>query len=185
MPNYCQNKLEVTHKDPAMLNKLVAAFNKKKVADAFHPEPDWGEIIRQEKLAKMKADAASPKASHALIEMLDLDIDIEEELAIDHRWYDWRIVHWGTKWDFGGSTHKDENGKLTFHFDTAWTPPLGVYEKLVRAGFTVKAFYNEDGVGFCGIYAGDSREIYKNEYSGKELEEIKEPGLIKFLAEKS
>lgn len=50
-------------------------------------------------------------------------------------WYDWRCDHWGTKWpacDVIMEEGADKNGvpTLSFEFDTAWSAPFPVIEKL-------------------------------------------------------
>ena len=68
-------------------------------------------------------------------------------------WYDWRLEHWGTKWDIYNATceRMDEN-TLVLSFDTAWSPPIPVYDKLVDMGFEVNARYLDEGWGYIGEY---------------------------------
>ena len=77
----------------------------------------------------------------------------------DGQWYDWCINNWGTKWDIGAED--DENRGLkatvvgnqaTMTFDSAWAPPIGLYEKLHELGFSVEATYFEPGMAFCGVW---------------------------------
>ena len=53
----------------------------------------------------------------------------------DDRWYDWRITNWGTKWDADldglADTLSQDESSLSLSFDTAWSPPIGVYQKLI------------------------------------------------------
>lgn len=48
-------------------------------------------------------------------------------------WYEWCIGNWGTKW---GAYHlylvQDDPGHLEFKFDTAWSPPTPIFEKLAE-----------------------------------------------------
>jgi hypothetical protein len=37
-------------------------------------------------------------------------------------------------------------------FDSAWSPPVYAYEKLVAMGFGVEAMYYEGGMGYAGVY---------------------------------
>ena len=73
----------------------------------------------------------------------------------DADWYDWNVVHWGTKWDIGnekcGQPVRDGN-RIMVSFDSGWAPPLGLYEKLMEIGFNVHASYFEPGLGFCGTW---------------------------------
>jgi hypothetical protein len=41
-------------------------------------------------------------------------------------WYDWSVANWGTKWNAYETQHNDH-----LQFDTAWSAPLPVIEKLV------------------------------------------------------
>jgi len=74
-------------------------------------------------------------------------------------WYDWNIENWGTKWDIGsdnGEVHGLNptvvDNEATMSFDSAWSPPIGLYEELDRLGFMVDASYFEPGIGYCGIW---------------------------------
>jgi hypothetical protein len=63
----------------------------------------------------------------------------EEAIAVQREtgfydWYDWRIANWGTKWNsYHFQIDDDErDGVLSFHFDTAWSFPSPIFEKLAR-----------------------------------------------------
>ena len=73
-------------------------------------------------------------------------------------WYDFCVNRWGTKWDFGGDggADVDDDGEcLTISFDSAWSPPTGIYEALTKQGFVVEACYYESGMAFCGMYTSE------------------------------
>jgi len=80
-------------------------------------------------------------------------------------WYDWNIANWGTKWDVGeegsdvGYTEGDTTVGLSF--DSAWSPPIQFYDKMEELGFTVKAYYYEPGMAFCGCYVDGGDEHYE------------------------
>ena len=123
MPNWCLNKLTVEHDDPAMLDRFVQAYNAGTVCNEFIPMP---------------AD-------------------------IGDGWFEWCVDNWGTKWDIGadvGTEREEYHGlkatvvgnQANCSFDSAWSPPMGLYEKLVELGYNVKASYFEPGMAFCGIY---------------------------------
>jgi len=47
------------------------------------------------------------------------------------KWYEWACKHWGTKWnasDFYVSI--DERERFECRFDTAWSPPVPIWEKM-------------------------------------------------------
>lgn len=106
----------------------------------------------------------------------------------------WRICYWGTKWDFGeetfGRAAESVHGVVRLDFDTANTPPLGIYLELLRQGFEVEAMYCEMGQQFLGrvdgddirhftIVSGDIRQI--REHVDPDL--IAEFGLEEFFEE--
>jgi hypothetical protein len=70
-------------------------------------------------------------------------------------WYDYCVNEWGTKWDVGeqGASDIHPDGKMlhTF-FDSAWSPPVVAYEKLMELGFGVEAMYYEGGMGYAGTF---------------------------------
>jgi hypothetical protein len=81
-------------------------------------------------------------------------------------WYDFAISEWGCKWDIsnGGDDYKikkvDNGYSVTLYFDTAWSPPINFYDKLVELEFEVDAMYYEPGVNFCGHYYDGNDDIY-------------------------
>jgi len=47
-------------------------------------------------------------------------------------WYEWRCEHWGTKWNACNAEVSDNgDGSLHVKFDTAWSFPFPIFEKLV------------------------------------------------------
>ena len=84
-------------------------------------------------------------------------------------WYDWCINNWGTKWDIGAGDHYGlkatvVGNQVSCSFDSAWSPPIALYEKLVELGYNVKASYFEPGMAYCGIW--DNGMDNYIEYSG-------------------
>ena len=76
---------------------------------------------------------------------------------IGEGWYNFCVNKWGTKWDFGGAGHHGLDAtrvgnQASCTFDSAWAPPVGLYEKLVELGYNVKASYWEPGMAFCGTW---------------------------------
>lgn len=97
-------------------------------------------------------------------EFLPMPVDIGDG------WYDWCINNWGTKWDVGADegTEKEERyglkatvvgNEASCSFDSAWSPPIGLYKELVLRGFRVIASYFEPGMGYCGIWK-DGDDLY-------------------------
>lgn len=67
---------------------------------------------------------------------------------------------WGTKWDASGHDIDERDGGVFLLFDTAWTPPIAFYEKLVEMGFSITAYYYEPGCAFCGIFTNANGDEY-------------------------
>lgn len=47
-------------------------------------------------------------------------------------WYDWACANWGTKWNACDPTEfeKMDDGRISIQFDTAWSVPWPIVEKL-------------------------------------------------------
>jgi hypothetical protein len=66
----------------------------------------------------------------------DHSLPMEEQLMFKgDNWYDWNVTNWGTKWDVAVSDNEqypetelineeDWSDRLTYSFNTAWSPPL-------------------------------------------------------------
>ena len=75
--------------------------------------------------------------------------------------YDKSLEGWGTKWDVDPfHCDLDEDAKvLSVSFDSAWAPPINLYNFLQSKNFVVYATYYEPGMGFAGVYSnGENRE---------------------------
>jgi hypothetical protein len=142
MPNWCGNTLTITHKDPAMIIRAKAAFAEGRLLEEFIPIP-----------AALKGTTSPNRESTA------------DELRAQcgyADWYDFCVNEWGTKWDIGDGqgiqTWTDND--LVVYFDSAWSPPIAAYEKLLDLGFTVYATYYEPGSAFAGIFEDGLDDYY-------------------------
>ena len=155
MPNWCNNTVEINHKDPAKMEALVAAVNEGKFFNHVIPVPESLAIV-----AGRVGEDTDPK---------QIDLEAQEKLnEAQHgykNWYDFCVNEWGTKWDTEAyepveyDSEHDKNG-VTFGFDSAWAPPCGVYEELMAKGYTVRAYYYEPGMAFAGIYDENGDDCY-------------------------
>jgi hypothetical protein len=79
----------------------------------------------------------------------------------EDNWYDWNISNWGTKWDASIIDWcRDSENELTIYCDTAWSPPITLYEYLTEEGWEVDAYYHESGMGFVGKWNSDGGDDY-------------------------
>ena len=140
MPNWCLNNLTVEHSDSGMVDRFERAYNAGKACNEFIPVP--------------------------------------EDYYDNGKWYDFCVNNWGTKWDIGadiGTDREEWHGlkatrvgnQVSTTFDSAWAPPVGLYNKLVELGYNVKASYFESGMAFCGIW--DNGEDHYIEYTSKDM----------------
>ena len=104
---------------------------------------------------------------------------VVDESKLD--WYFWRRTNWGTKWDAGGDDftceileHEPEPC-IQCYFDTAWTPPLPIYQRWTELGYTVYATYYEPGVGFVGRWTSeDGDDCYEIEFTVEGIADLPE-----------
>ena len=170
MPNWCNNHLTLTHEDPAMIKRAFDALERGEFLQEFIPVPkDLTETVSgfvgEDKQAEHEAQMESNLAKHGYKD-----------------WYDFCVGEWGTKWDTGESGNNDINPNdptmLTAGFDTAWSPPLTAYEKLMDLGFSVKAGYYEGGMCYAGIWEDGVDDYYDlSEMNSTEVENTLPTGL--------
>jgi len=90
-------------------------------------------------------------------------------------WYMWNVTNWGTKWEpsVGGDVTRVDDNTLTVIMDTAWSPPVTLYEYMeTELDYTVDAYYEECGMAFCGHYSEGFDDYYEyGDMSADELED--------------
>ena len=149
MPNWCSNSATFSHEDPAMIKRLVDAYNSGKTMNSFFPCP------------QELADGLAPNREGGA----SADALMEKYGAID--WYQWALSNWGTKWDFGADegdllTVDEGSNEVSIYFDTAWAPPITFYQSMEdELGFHIKATYFEPGMCFVGEYEEGSDDCFE------------------------
>jgi hypothetical protein len=168
MPNWCNNTLELEHKDPAMIERARAAMIRGEFLHEFIPVP--------KELSETVAGSFGDTEEQA--KLLEKNkANIEKYGYSD--WYGFCVNEWGTKWDIGGSDYGaptiTAEGKMIAGFDSAWAPPTNAMEKLVDMGFTVKLYYYEPGMCFAGVWEGSDGGFDDDyyEYGDMSSEEVK------------
>lgn len=160
MPNWCSNFVQIRHADNAKLQALADAARAGNFLQSVIPCPD-----------ELRAEGAvfgKPK-------------ETDEEFMRKYgavNWYEFCVSRWGTKWDVGCDRVELSEGLLVLSFDSAWSPPEGVYQELYEQGFDVDAMYYEPGMGFYGRWSegfGDSTEF--GGMTADQLEEIIDPDI--------
>lgn len=93
----------------------------------------------------------------------------------DGKWdYSFCVDNWGTKWEICHPTisHEDAN-TLSLYFETAWAPPIGVFEAMKKQGYVVHAEYTEEGMWFAGQWDDGDDECYKIDELPEHLSHLK------------
>lgn len=152
MPNWCSNNIHVRGSKQRDIQYLVQAFKEGKFCSAVIPIPE--ELSNPDTGSYGGEDAeAKDKLRAALLDKYGFS-----------GWYDFCVNRWGTKWDVGDehSIEVDDDGLgFTATFDSAWSPPVGVYEKLIEDGLEVVATYYESGMGFVGRWDNGDDSYYE------------------------
>jgi hypothetical protein len=153
MPNWCENSLTVSHTDATKIDALVEAWTKGKFFGTILPEPDYTTTPVNKTFPHIELQYAKTDEEKAKV--------LEPTISEDN-WWDWRVQTWGTKWeiDTDAKPHYRNNNDLTLSFDTAWSPPLGIYEALVAQGYSVRAMYYEGGMSYCGSWTDGFDDCY-------------------------
>jgi hypothetical protein len=135
MPDFCLNNVTVTNNNPRVIERFVRAFDEVKLFDEFIPLPDGlkdAEYTADEGEVKRRIKKFGAKDCH-----------------------EWRTRNWGTKWDTGRILNNRldiiEPGKIKITMETAWAPPIPVFDHWVDIGCHVRARYSYPNEG-TGTY---------------------------------
>ena len=149
MPNWCENRLEISFSDIAQ----YAEFVEKVFTDSkggIRPQQDDFPFL--ERLLPTPAEK---------LEISDFSGD---------GWYQWRLDNWGCKWDIASPFFNldDEDLIISMSFDTPWAPPVdaitAISQMYPSADF--RLMYYEMGMGFAGALKardGLSDDLYMND----------------------
>jgi hypothetical protein len=157
MPNWCSNGVTITHEDSAKITALAEAFKEGKFCNHVIPVPEDLQIVA----GRVGADDNPDQ-----IELERRTKENLEKYGVAN-WYDFCVGRWGTKWDVTaecGVDITDDGRTMTASFESAWSPPCGVYEELVEQGYEVVAYYYEPGMGYVGKWDNGVDDCF--DYSG-------------------
>ncbi len=155
MPNWCSNSLKLVATTADSEKKMSAIVQELARAVAAKENPEIFQIIRPvPKDLKITAGfLGHGTPEQAKLEALQAD-NLKHYGYKD--WHGFCVAEWGTKWDMSiadsPEVYEIEGNAVTIYFDTAWSPPEGIYHALEAMGFKVEATYIEQGMGFIGYY---------------------------------
>lgn len=154
MPNWCDNSIELQHDNPSMIAKAAQALKDGRFFSEFAPCP-------QDLL-----DTVSGFHGKGTPEQIALEKQQQENIKTHgfSDWYSWNNANWGTKWEAcEPKVTQHSDNFITASFNTAWGPPLPFYDKLKDLGFTIKGYYYEPGMAFCGLWDDGEDDYYSIE----------------------
>jgi len=146
MPNWCQNVITLAHDDPEMIKRVLNAPMGELLSE-FVPIPADLKIVsgfvpvEQEEEHKAKQEANIKNFGY-------------------NDWYDFCTNEWGSKWDVEAEVINSTDTTVDLSFDSAWSPPIAWYEKMMGLGFEVDAYYYESGMGYCGHWFDGSDDYH-------------------------
>ena len=154
MPNWCNNTLSLT----GPKEKITAIYNKAKKDDA---------LLQQLKpMPEALEGTTSPSPTEGKVQPMVDGFD---------NWYDWRVQHWGTKWDVDmeGLELSDDGTTISGWFDSAWAPPIHAFEYFLtdNEDCSIKSYYYEGGMDFAGLWEDFAdAEVTPSEFTADEME---------------
>lgn len=142
MPNWCSNKLTISAvgtEAQAKFPALVQGIKEGKFLNTVVPVPE-----------ELYADEAHSYGGEHAQERDALRARLKEKYGYENA-IDFCYDHWGTKWEVEAYIEEEYPWAIELSFDSAWAPPIGVYNALHEQGFNVQARYYEPGMCFGGI----------------------------------
>lgn len=181
MPNWCENEVTV-YGNEQDLRKLLA------LASQSIPEDDDEELVRVEG-QRFRMEAVHPTPDELLTEPTEFDDSAQLAQALERNkthgytnWYNWRVAHWGTKWDMSDLDMEsitpeegDEEAHFNIRYNTAWSPNTAFWKYVCSKGpFRVQLRYIEQGVGFIGedIISRDKTDEYSVDITTEMIESV-------------
>ena len=163
MPNWCDNQITITGPN-SVIDKIEKIVREEENIDLSSKEKgeSMGLLNFMYPMPKELEDTTSPSSSADKPQPMVDGFD---------NWYDWRCENWGTKWDvneFYGvdrqylTEQNEGESTISFGFMSAWSPPIGAYDKFMDSGHDVeiKAYYYEGGCDFMGEWYNGSDDCY-------------------------
>jgi hypothetical protein len=133
-----------------MITRAKDAFARGEFLNEFIPIPEELKIVAgrvgdPDEQAKLEAQTKANK----------------EKYGYDN-WYDFCVGEWSTKWDIGDDQgiNSYTDNDLVLYFDSAWSPPIAAYGRLIDLGFSVYATYYEPRSAFAGIWEDGMDDYY-------------------------
>jgi len=159
MPNWCHNRVTISNngENAKQFSELINKFFEEKPFQAILPQPDWKSTPNSKGELPIKQEMKNQNG-----EVVCVTYDFPDGKN-DDRWYSWALDNWGTKWDacdLEACCSKEEaleEEYVEFTFETAWSPPQGIYEQ-IRDEYEdvgISWFYDEPGMEIAGYLSSE------------------------------
>lgn len=167
MPNWCENKLEVTgpKKDRDEFQKNAQYKGSAFALSAFFPMPEELRDIQSPiKIVKAKELGEAIKERDEMVKKnpeytgagLPITKATHKKLINKYgvaNWYDWAYKNWGIKWDVKIYSTAHTKTALNYSFDSPWAPPGEQFWQLLTnlyPDLTFHLMFEEPGMAFRG-----------------------------------
>jgi hypothetical protein len=138
MPNWCNNNITIS----GPTETIKQLWDDAQTAHVYTVEVDGEEITKRE-------------------------FGLLNAMAPIGEWeYGTAVDTWGTKWDISDEglefiDNGDGTAEITGWFDSAWSPPIGAYEKFCddMDNCDISASYYECGMDFAGFWDGTEEHL--------------------------
>jgi hypothetical protein len=141
-----------------MMRRVVKGYNRGRLLNEFIPVPPElsDGSMSWERILKMKKENRSDDYARELDKYRE---ELNKKYFGYAGWYEFCNNEWGTKWDVGYDSALGEHltpdcarEMITVQFDSAWSPPVEAYQKLSDMGFSIRAYFFEGGMMYCGSW---------------------------------
>jgi hypothetical protein len=127
MPNNTDVRVYIDHTSKSRIDDMEWIFNTDEPFNQILPMPD--DILRDNLTYEQRKESNG------------------------RNWYDWSVENWGTKWDaYNVRVQRLSDTSLYVMMETAWSPPIPIFKKLVELGFEVSAYYLDEGHMYIGQF---------------------------------
>ena len=161
MPNHCHNRVTFygsgndTDETRAQIAQLKQIFEDESTFGQIIPEPDWANTPLTPELAQERYGAKRGNVGELPVKLIDPweRYVFQSTGQQDDRWYDWRLQNWDTKWDaYDIQIMDDDPDQLEVEFETAWSPPEAICQKLrdMYPDLSISWFFDEPGCEIAG-----------------------------------
>lgn len=140
MPNHVINKIKIKKLNPAQVDDFVNRYTI--VTEDGERIIDFDKIIPEPRLESECPDKYKVnKESH---------IEISKDRPW-FDWFDWHLEYWNTKWNAYDGYVLTDTHSITLVFNTAWSAPTPIYQKLADIGYDIEVKWADEDLGSnCG-----------------------------------